>query len=223
MDREELLKLARRLGVSFLEKEDFVGSNIVLYEAMKSDEKRLWESFPVLLANAVERADFDYAEITRLLKNKREKDRFLRLILLSLSAYDHFNLKYSWIDRLRARLAKSEKKKMNEIFKKFKQDQDIIISDFHLSPPRIKRFFEIYFSERDEKTERTMKKYEEMSLEYALSQIFPPKQKELFLKKVRGEKMNRTEIEYYSRTVKKKVVALSNSELHNLARKSLEA
>jgi hypothetical protein len=63
---------------------------------------------------------------------------------------------------------------------------------------------------------------QEFSLEYALSQIFSPKQKELFKKKLEGLPLNKTEQEYYSRTVKKKTVALANSELHGMARKLLK-
>ena len=43
------------------------------------------------------------------------------------------------------------------------------------------------------------------------------KQKELFMKRLKGEKMTKTEREYYSRSVKKKVQALANSDLHKLA------
>jgi hypothetical protein len=45
--------------------------------------------------------------------------------------------------------------------------------------------------------------------------------KELFKKKLEGLPLNKTEQEYYSRTVKKKVVALANSELHSLSKKLL--
>jgi hypothetical protein len=46
-----------------------------------------------------------------------------------------------------------------------------------------------------------------------------PKQKELFKKKLKGLPLTKTEREYYSRTVKKKVVALANAELHSLSKK----
>ena len=64
-------------------------------------------------------------------------------------------------------------------------------------------------------------KSDELSVEYALSQVFSPKQKELFFQKLKGEKFTKTEREYYSRAVKKKVLALANDELHGLARKVL--
>lgn len=62
---------------------------------------------------------------------------------------------------------------------------------------------------------------QELGLEYALSQVFSPKQKDLFLKKLKGEKLTKTEKEYFSRIVKKKALALSNPELHLLAQKLL--
>jgi hypothetical protein len=51
---------------------------------------------------------------------------------------------------------------------------------------------------------------------------FSPKQKELFQKKLKGELLTKTEKEYFSRTVKKKVAALANPELHRLAQKLME-
>jgi hypothetical protein len=47
-------------------------------------------------------------------------------------------------------------------------------------------------------------------------------QKELFKKKLEGLPLTKTESEYYSRTVKKKVVALANSELHRMAQRLLQ-
>ena len=95
-------------------------------------------------------------------------------------------------------------------------------SDDEFDPERVKGLFELYYEQKVEKDRRRKDRYEEFSLEYALTQIFSPKQKELFKKKFEGDPLTKTEQEYYSRTVKKKVVALANSELHSLARKLLE-
>ena len=87
----------------------------------------------------------------------------------------------------------------------------------------MKSFYKfLLIEEKVEKDRRRKDRYEEFSLEYALSQLFSPKQKELFKKKLEGDPLTKTEQEYYSRTVKKKVVALANTELHSLARKLLE-
>lgn len=78
--------------------------------------------------------------------------------------------------------------------------------------------FELYFEKDAEKARQRKVSYDELSLEYALSQVFSPKQKELFRKKLDGQPLTKTEKEYYSRTVKKKLAALANAELHRLAR-----
>ena len=101
-------------------------------------------------------------------------------------------------------------------------NQTLKYNDAELDSKRLKGMFELYFEKKAEKDRRRKEKYEEYSLEYALSQVFSPKQKELFNKKLEGFPLTKTEQEYYSRTVKKKVVALANSELHSLSKKLLE-
>ena len=91
---------------------------------------------------------------------------------------------------------------------------------FEVGPDKV--LFELYFEKKAETDKRRQEKHAEFSLEYALSQVFSPKQKELFGKKLEGLPLTKTEKEYYSRTVKKKVVALANDELHSLAKKLLE-
>jgi hypothetical protein len=90
------------------------------------------------------------------------------------------------------------------------------------SPERVKGLFELYYAQKVEEDRRRKDRYDELSLEYALFQVFSPKQRDLFKKKLEGDPLIKTEQEYYSRTVKKKVVALANSERHSLSRKLLE-
>ena len=59
-------------------------------------------------------------------------------------------------------------------------------------------------------------------LAFALSQMCSPKQKVLFKKRLEGLPLTKTEQECYSRSVKKKVGAMANEELHGLASKLLE-
>ena len=57
-----------------------------------------------------------------------------------------------------------------------------------------------------------------MDLDTALAQLFSSKQKELIQKKSKGEKLTNTERQYYSRKVKKKLIAINNWDLQRLAR-----
>jgi len=86
----------------------------------------------------------------------------------------------------------------------------------------IKTVFNNYFNQTQNKLNELLSVKDELRLEYSLSQVFSPKQKELFLKKLKGEKLTKTEKEYFSRAVKKKVLALANPELHRLSQKLLE-
>ena len=101
---------------------------------------------------------------------------------------------------------------------------DVIISfeNRQLHSARILNAFNVYFEKDANKAKKIKERHEELSLEYALSQVFSPKQKELFKKKLNGLPFNKTEKEYYSRTVKRKVSALANPELHRLAQKLME-
>ncbi len=56
-------------------------------------------------------------------------------------------------------------------------------------------------------------------LYFTANTLFAPKQKELVLKKDKGETFTRTEREYYSRIVKKKLEALANKEIREIALK----
>ena len=57
------------------------------------------------------------------------------------------------------------------------------------------------------------------NLNMFLDRIFSPKQKELVFKKLNGKIFTKTEREYYSRTVRKKLEAIADDELGMLAKK----
>ena len=59
-------------------------------------------------------------------------------------------------------------------------------------------------------------------LDQHLNELFSTKQKELFLKKIAGKKLTKTEKEYFSRIVKKKVLAIADSEIHQMSKKLLQ-
>ena len=57
------------------------------------------------------------------------------------------------------------------------------------------------------------------TLDVYLNRLFSPKQKELVLKRRDGKAFTKTEREYFSRTVRKKLAAIANDEVVTLARK----
>lgn len=222
MTDEKLLKSVSRLGFPMFEPSDEMDVNETLAEVVKSHDTRLWEGFPVLLANAFETYQFDTSQVEKQLSSGKLKRQYHRLLLLSASVYAHYHLSFSGMNKLAKDFSNQDKQTVAAWRDALAHNVSSVWSHEKFDPERVKGLFMLYYEQKAEKDRRRKDRYEEFSLEYALSQVFSPKQKELFKKKLEGELLTKTEQEYYSRTVKKKVVALANSELHGLARKLLE-
>ncbi len=218
----DLLEEISRLGFPLMEITKDIDVNKTLAEVIKSKNLRLWEGFPVLLANAAQNYYFDYDQALDLLESKKDKYYFHVLFLLALALYKYYHLSFPWLKKANSRLSGHDVSTVSRLRNQLAHDQDISFEDMHLEADRIKNAFNVYFEKDANKTKEIKKRYEELSLEYALSQVFSPKQKELFKKKLKGLPFTKTEREYYSRTVKRKVSALANPELHRLAQKLME-
>jgi len=205
-----------------MEVDDDVNVHKTLAEVVKSEDNRLLEGFPVLLANVAQGHGFDYGQTMKHLTRKQDQKKFHELLLLSLALYQYSHLSFHWADQLKKIFSAQELGTLKQFRNLLSSGADIAISNTQFRSDRLKTVFNSYFEKDAEKTTRLKEKYEELSLEYALSQLFSPKQKELFRKKLNGDLLTKTEREYYSRTVKKKVSALANPELHRLAQRLME-
>ena len=222
MVNKELLENLDRLGYSLMESSDGFDVNKTLAEVVKSKDTRLWEGFPVLLANAAEEYYFEYDHVLKNLTTKQERQDFHDLLLLSLALYQYYHLSFVWSKHLKENLSNKDLAQLQKLRNSLAHDQFTSFAKNTFDASRLKKTFSNYFVHAAEKTKQLKEKHEDFSLEYALSQLFSPKQKELFKKKLKGEPLNKTEREYFSRTVKKKVSALANPELHRLAQKLME-
>ncbi len=222
MNEDTFYKRLSKLGLPMFEPNEELEVNTTLADVVKSNDTRLWEGFPVLLANAGERYLFDSEEVEQQLSTDEHKKQYHQLVLLSAAVYAYYHLSFSWLSTLKKTFSNDDKNRVKAFRNALAHDKAINKSDYDFNPERVRGLFKLYYEQKVERDKRRKDRYEEFSLEYALSQVFSPKQKELFQKKLDGEQLTKTEQEYYSRTVKKKVVALANSELHSLARRLLE-
>ncbi len=213
-----LLKKVKQLGYPLFETESPLDANKTLAEVVKGKDTRLLEGFPLMLANSTEKDLFDYKTVQMKLKSVSDKKYLGELFSMSVALYKYLKLKSPFVNQL-YHSPYLNKSLFNEFLECFKQKKELLKTGKPLSSARIINVFKNYFGQ----TETGLKEYSEMrddfDFEYALSQVFSRKQKELFFKKLKGEKMTKTEREYYSRSVKKRVLALANSNLHNLALK----
>ncbi len=222
MDNRELMKSLSRLGLPMFQPDEALDVNETVAEVVKSGDGRLWELFPVLLANASEDYRFSTDKVLLRLPEERDRRNLNRLYLLSLSLYAFYHLEFKWATKLKKELPAKEKEQVKAWRKTLASDEPVTWEEAEFSPERLKKNFELYVEQNSERTRRRKERYDEFSLAFALSQVFSPKQSDLFRKKLEGLPMTKTEQEYYSRSVKKKVLALANAELHALARKLLE-
>jgi hypothetical protein len=219
MTDSDLGEQLSRLGFPMLSPQGHADAGMVLMKMAASRDPRLWEGFAVVLANSCQQGLFDFTKAGGYLNDKKTGANLRLLFLMSLALYKALGLKFSWADKLRKNL-KSEKE-FRLFLGKLKADKDFGVAEKTMSACRLKEVFTNYFSGQQEQRNNFLHNREEMGLEYAMSQVFSPKQKELFFKKLKGEKLTKTEKEYYSRAVKKKVLALANDELHRMARQML--
>lgn len=222
MKNNSLLKRVSALGFPLFGVEEDQNANLTLADMVKSKDLRLWEGFPVVLVNSAERGLFSYDKVNWYLKKPFDKTSLGLLMVMSLALYKFFNLKFSWADEFYKSLSSDRKKEFNTLLEKLKEDDVLNVAGCQMSAERLKSMFNNYFSQSKVKLNEFLSVKDELSLEYSLSQVFSPKQKELFLKKLKREKLTKTEKEYFSRAVKKKVLALANPELHRLSQKLLE-
>jgi hypothetical protein len=222
MKREDLVFNLGRLGYSLVMPEaQEVGEDQVvelLAELVDSKDLRLLEGFPVVLANCAQRGmNLDFTAL--LAKHKprsRKRQNLEKLLLLSSDLLTQEGLdKPEGLEKVK----KSFETKYGDLLA-----NDVLTLDATtaLSTERFRNTLRRYSSTLE--TSRSTRKREKdkqrrsFQLNYFLSTLFSPKQKELVLKKLNGEPLNKTEKEYFSRTVKKKLEALNNSEVRKVAK-----
>jgi len=222
MKNDSLLKRVAAFGFSLFGVEEDQNANLTLADMVKSKDLRLWEGFPVVLANSAEKGSFDYDKVNRCLKKTFDKSYLVSLMSMSLALYRFFNLKFPWANEFYKSLSRNKRQEYGKFLEQLKSDGNLNVAGREMSSQRLKTVFNNYFYKVQAKLNELLSAKDELSLEYSLSQVFSPKQKELFLKKLKREKLTKTEKEYFSRVVKKKVLALANPELHRLSQKLLE-
>ena len=222
MKREDLVLTLGRFGYSLVTPEaQEVGEERVvelLAELVDSKDLRLVEGFPVVLADCAQRGmNLDFTALLAKHKPRSRKRQALEKLLLVSSDL----LTLEGLDQPAGleKVKKSFKDKYGDLLANEVVTLDAKTS---LSTERLRNTLRRYSSaseaSRATRTREKDKQRRSFQLNYFLSILFSSKQKELVLKKLNGEPLNKTEKEYFSRTVKKKLEALNNSEVRKVAK-----
>ncbi|MCP4624111.1 MAG: hypothetical protein GY850_11330 [bacterium] len=221
MKREDLVSNLGRMGYTLLQPESSKVKEHEVFDLLDeladSKDSRLVEGFPVVLANCAQRdLILDFGSL--LSRHKSDSRKLLsleKLLLLSSTLLSQHALDKP--KNLEV-LSKSLKAKHGDLLANDVVDLGNQVS---LSSERLQNTFKRYTadlstmnSERNRAKKRQRRSFQ---LNYYLSTLFAPKQKELVLKKYNGEPLNKTEQEYFSRKVKKKLEAMTNKEVRKVA------
>ena len=221
MKREDLIVSLGNLGYPLLSKDKNKINKSEIIDVLDAlidlDEPRLIEGFPVILAHcAHRRLNLDLE--TLLLKYQKNSKKRRNLEILLLLSAEMLNLENLQLPSGLENIANSLKTKYENLISSEEVDLEKGIS---LSIERLRNTLKRYASnletQKSAKEKAADRQKKSFQLHLHLSTLFSPKQKELVLKKYNKEPLTKTEQEYYSRVVKKKIGALANSELRRIA------
>ena len=219
-DSAYLLSAMSQYGYSLLQPDRMADPNELLTSLATSEDTRVLEGFPVVLANALEKhrdkVDLDAAQAGL---EERDRGRFRRLTALSFFLFDSFGF-----EDLKPRTKFVDETLLTELRDAAARHQAVLVDRRELDLGRVKRAFLNYYvqARETESSDAKARLRENFRQEYNLSLFFAPKQRDLLKKKMRGEALTKTEREYFSRVVKKKLLALADPDVQRLALKSLQ-
>jgi len=225
MRKEDLIFNLGRLGYTLVRPEDHRVKDYevleLLDELAESEDPRLVEGFPVVLANCAQR---DLKLNFRTLLSRHNSDSSKQQALEKLLLLSSTLLTQQGLDKPKNldSLSKSLKAKYGDLLAGDVVDLGNKVS---LSKERLWTTLNRYAADlsTSKSTRDRAKNRQRLSfqLNYYLSTLFAPKQRDLVLKKYHGEPLNKTEQEYFSRKVKKKLEAMTNKEVIKVAAAAL--
>jgi hypothetical protein len=195
-------------GPSLLYPDRAADPNDLLARLSQSGDLTLLEGFPVVLANALELrpSRVDLAAAERRLPEGEAREAFRKLAALSLHIFELFGLDGLAGPRLKRDYARGP------------VEGWLQVGGRTLNLDRVKKAFlkSLSFGREDKALCR-----EESKREALRSLLFSPRQRDIIDKKLGGEPLGKTEREYFSRVIKKKLQALSDPDLQRMALKAL--
>lgn len=218
MNKEELLNSLEQLGFEMLRTQD-VDVCEVLRALLSQDDSRLLESFPVVLANAFDKKQVSVQECWMRMLNSEQEDMFLRFSGVSLVLYEFSGYTSDWLEDFSKRVRPKVANLIDDYRKALNEGKLLDVMSCVLSAERLKKTFDLYLQREDEGLKNYQGQYDEFAFHQSMVVLFSPKQRELVLKKLKGRMLSKTEKEYYSRVVKKKLLAIANEQLFRTAQR----
>ncbi|MFH0985908.1 MAG: hypothetical protein V1882_10310 [Candidatus Omnitrophota bacterium] len=219
-----LLDQLTRYGYVLSAPQDSMNPEEVLKALLDQEDMRLLEGFPVVLAHALSGHGTLQWEDKKWSPGKelfsKVKERWTVLMGLSLLLFRLFGLPKPLEDRAYQLLKKSPdgEKVLGGLEKDFSGSGEVLAAGMRFSAERLKNSFRNYVLLQDQEGGLQEQK-DSLEFELRLSELFTPRQKELLAKRLDRKPFSKTEREYYYRVVKKRLKALADERVYQMARK----
>jgi hypothetical protein len=216
LTKNELLEALAQYGYELNKPSHHYNGEEVLLNLLKEDDTRLLEGFPVAYDNILNNQKHLNLDVHGL--SEKEKTKLLYLFLLTyalLKLFGEDKSKLNETENTLSKLSKKWKVQLKDVEDKFNHSDSVRVNGVALSTDRLKKQFRnyvVHFGARNENEPKM-----DMELELLLSEFFTSKQKDLLKKRARREELSKTEREYYSRVVNKRLKALANEHLYQFA------
>ena len=216
LSKNELLEALAQYGYELNRPARQYKGEEVLLNLLQEHDTRLLEGFPVAYDNILSSQQHLNLNVDSL--TEKDKTKLLYLLLLTyalLKLFGEDKQKLLETENQLSKLSKKWKEFLKEVENKFNHSDSVRVNSLVLSTDRLKKQFRNYVVHFGAKNENEPKL--DMELELLLSQFFTSKQKDLLKKRARHEELTKTEREYYSRVVSKRLKALGNEHLYQFA------
>lgn len=221
LEKQLLLRDLDRYGYSLVQPESSNASE-TLSRMLRSDEGRLLEGIPVVLTNVLmNKHKLDLEDFEESLPNALQR-RFR--ILAALTYF--FLLLVPDSDYARTQLGKYLKKREPALLEQVQQKVDAgqafnLAGGVSLDSQRLQNTYENYvvsqLIQSEENLSKKLDSQRQMTFLESLAELFTERQRLLLFKQLNKEQLSKTEREYYSRTIKPRLKALSNKDVRSLA------
>lgn len=200
----------------------------ILQSLLEQDDFRFLEGFPVVFCDALKKKPVLKWERPEWYPNDFSKEamrRFPYLLALSYLLLKTYPLRNCDPARAMNILLKfpDPKKILAQVRSAYLKSASVRAGKDEFSTQRFKETFQTYAveKEQDKRDEELERQRSALEFEMRVSEIFTPRQKMLLRKKHDKRPFTKTEREYFSRVLKKRLKALADPRLHDWARSLL--
>lgn len=222
--RPELYRDLADWGYGLIRFEKRADPGELLRELVKTDEVRLLEGFPVVLTSWLTESEslpIRLDQVESGLESAGEKKRFRLLVASTWQLLGtHEGLEESR-QPLREYLQSEDSNLMAAVRSSFAEGRKLNLGRIKLSPERLQTTFDNYVVatklEKQERIAEQIVRVREIAFNEALSELFADRQAEIVRKILARQALTKTEREYFSRVIKKRLAAIANPDMQTLA------